>query len=105
MNVAQELKEAYIPRQVGFADPPQYPHIGLQQRKEALRPILMHVTTRVFLLRMVDERVHVGKRNEFVAYRVLGTHPVVLLSLSRLCYDASLTSRYSDRRHHSWPVY
>src|SRR5262249_10230925 len=27
------------------------------------------------------------------------------LSLSRLCYDAPLTSRYSDRRHHPWPVY
>ena len=31
--------------------------------------------------------------------------PFHRLSLSRLCYDAPLTSRYSDRRHHPWPVY
>ena len=49
MNVAQELQEAHLPRQVGFAEPPQYPHIGLQQRKEALRSILMHVPARVFV--------------------------------------------------------
>src|SRR4029434_1585374 len=53
MKVAQELKEAHIPRQVGFAEPTKYPQIGLQQRKEALRSILMPVPTRVFLLRVI----------------------------------------------------
>src|SRR4030095_10505941 len=53
MKVAQELKEADIPRQVGFAETPKYPQIGLQQRKEALRSMLMHVPTRVFLFRVI----------------------------------------------------
>src|SRR4029450_5729321 len=53
MKVAQELKEAQIAWQIRFAHAPKRPQIGLQQRKEAFRPILMHVPTRVFLLRVV----------------------------------------------------
>jgi hypothetical protein len=30
MKVAQELKEAHIPQQVGFADTPKHPQIGLE---------------------------------------------------------------------------
>src|SRR5215475_12192363 len=45
MKVTQELKETHIPRQVGFAETPKHSQIGLQQRKEALRPILMHIPT------------------------------------------------------------
>src|SRR4029453_13934785 len=54
MKVAQELKEAHIPWQGGFADTPKHPQIGLQQRKEALRSILMDVTAFIFLLRVID---------------------------------------------------
>ena len=53
VKVAQELEEPYIARQIRFADTPKHPQIGLQQRKEALRPILMHVPTCVFLLCVV----------------------------------------------------
>src|SRR4030095_1255828 len=60
MKVAQELKEAHIPWQVGFADTPKHPQIGLQQRKEALRPILMHVIPCVLFLRVIDKVVHIA---------------------------------------------
>src|SRR5215831_6164012 len=70
MKVAQELKEAYIPRQVGFADPPKYPQIGLQQRKEALRPILMHVPMGIFLPGVIDKVVHIALERAIAAGRV-----------------------------------
>src|SRR5262249_21960367 len=70
MKVAQELQEAHIPWQGGFADPPKHPQIGLQQRKEALRPILMHVPTRILLLRMIDELVDVARQRSITAGRV-----------------------------------
>src|SRR5262249_10156803 len=50
-KVAQELEESHIPWQIRFADASKHSQVGIQQRKEALRPILVHVTTRVFLLR------------------------------------------------------
>jgi len=72
MNVAQELQEAHLPRQVGFAEPPQYPHIGLQQRKEALRSILMHVPARVFLLRVLHCVMRIARDQRVAAGRVRG---------------------------------
>jgi hypothetical protein len=43
MKVAQELKEAHIARQVGFADTPKDSQVRLEQGKEALRSVLMGV--------------------------------------------------------------
>src|SRR5215813_10218513 len=60
MKVAQELKEAHIPWQVGFAETPKHPQVRLEQRKQALGPVLMHLTARGFLLRMVDKVVHIA---------------------------------------------
>ena len=48
---AQELKEAHIARQVGFADTPKDSQVRLEQGKEALRSVLIHIFTRVFLFR------------------------------------------------------
>src|SRR2546425_443272 len=70
MKVAQELKEAHIPRQVGFADTPKHPQIGLQQRKEALRPMLMHVPTGIFLLCVIDKVVHIALERTIATGRV-----------------------------------
>ena len=53
MKVTQKLKEAHIAWQSRFAHTPKHPQIGLQQGKEAFRPILMHVPARVFLLRVI----------------------------------------------------
>src|SRR4030095_11454855 len=70
MKVAQELKEADIPRQVGFAETPKYPQIGLQQRKEALRSMLMHVPTRVLLLRVIYCVMRIARDQSVAAGRV-----------------------------------
>src|SRR5215831_12715752 len=99
MKVAQELKEAYIPRQVGFAEPPKHPQIGLQQRKEALRPILLHVPTRILLLRMIDELVDVARQRSITAGRVCieptaSVHGEVGGFLHRL--DREITGRLDD---------
>src|SRR5437660_12815415 len=70
MKVAQELKEAQIARQIRFADTPKYLQIGFQQRKEALRPILMHVSTRLFLLRVVHRVMLIARYQPVAAGRV-----------------------------------
>jgi hypothetical protein len=59
-NVPQELKEAYVSGEVVFAEASKHPQVWLEQGKQTLRPILVHVTTRVFLLRMIDELVPVA---------------------------------------------
>src|SRR5215510_9306062 len=48
-KVPQELKEPDIPWQVAFTDTPEHSEVGLEQRKQALGSILMHVTTDIFL--------------------------------------------------------
>src|SRR5499427_8530662 len=70
MKVAQELKEPHIPRQVGFAHAAKHAQIRLEQGEQALRAILVHVPTRVFLLRMIDELVHVALHRPVAAGRV-----------------------------------
>ena len=50
----------YVARQVGFADAPKHPQIGFEQGEQAFCPVLMHVTARIFLLRMVDKVVHIA---------------------------------------------
>jgi hypothetical protein len=59
-KVPQELKEPHVPRQVRFADAPKHPQVRLEQGEQTLRPILMHVTTGILLLRVIDERMHVA---------------------------------------------
>jgi len=98
-----------------FADASKHSHVGLQQGKEALRPLLVHVTTRVFLLRMVDERVHGALERPGAAGRVrveptARVHRDVGRPLHRLHreisgrleHDCSLAA---DPRDNSWPVF
>jgi hypothetical protein len=59
-EVPQELQEPEIPRQMRFADPPKHAQIRLEQRKEAFRSILVHVSTRILLLCVIDERMQVA---------------------------------------------
>src|SRR5215471_15530689 len=70
MKVAQELKEAHIPRQVGFAETPKHPQVWLEQGKQTLRPILVHVTPCVLFLGVIDERVHVALQGSIATRRV-----------------------------------
>src|SRR5262245_25126995 len=43
---------------------------GLQQRKEALRPILMHLPPRIFLLGVIDKVMHIALEGAIAAGRV-----------------------------------
>ena len=48
-KVAQELHEPDVSWQVEFPDTTQHPQVGLEQRQQALCPILVDLPTRVFL--------------------------------------------------------
>ena len=70
MKVAQELEESHLPRQMRFAEASKHSQVGLQQGKEALRSVLMHITAGLFLLRVVDIRVEVARERPIAAGRV-----------------------------------
>jgi hypothetical protein len=70
MKVAQELEESHIPRQIRFADASKHPQIRLEQGEQALRAILVHVTTRILFLRMIDELVDVALHGPIAAGRI-----------------------------------
>jgi hypothetical protein len=73
-HVPQELKEAHVAWEVGFAKAPKDPQVGLEQGEQTLRPILVHVPTGVFLLRMIDKRVPIAFQR-LVATRRVGIEP------------------------------
>src|SRR5262249_12010146 len=109
MKVAQKLKEPDVPRQVELAETAKHAQVGLEQREQTLGPILMHVPTCVFLLRVIhcvmliacDQPVAAGRvRIELTA----GLHGEVGSLLHRLdrkvpCrvdHDATLTAHPGD---------
>jgi hypothetical protein len=57
-NVPQELREPEVPWHVDRADAMKHPQVGLEPGEQVLGSIRVHVTTRLCLLRMLDERVH-----------------------------------------------
>ena len=59
MKVPEELEKAQIPWQVHFAETAKHPQIGLEQGKQTLRSILVHLAAGLFLLGVIDEFVHV----------------------------------------------
>src|SRR5215475_1209282 len=87
MKVAQELEESHIPWQIHFADASKHAQVGLQQGKEALRSVLMHITAGIFLLRVVDMLVEVARERPIAAGRV-GIEPTARLDrqVRRLLY-------------------
>src|SRR5919108_4319149 len=66
-NVAQELKELDVPWEVELADTPKDPQVGFEQGQQALGSILVHVTTGIFLLRMIDELVEIALQRPIAA--------------------------------------
>src|SRR5262249_3148521 len=66
-KVPEELKESDIPRQVQLAEATEHAQIGLEQRKQALRPIFVDIPARVFLLGMVDKVMHVAFERSIAA--------------------------------------
>src|SRR5215475_11208154 len=73
-HILQELKEAHVAWKVGFAEAPKDPQVGLEQGEQTLRPILVHVPTSVFLLRMIDKLVPITLQR-LVATRRVGIEP------------------------------
>jgi hypothetical protein len=69
-KVAQELKEPDVSRQVAFTHAAKHAQIRLEQRKETLRPILMHVTPGVLFLGVIDELVDIALQGPIAAGRV-----------------------------------
>ena len=67
VKVAQELKEPDIPWQVGFAHTTKDPQVRLEQGEQTLRPILVDVPTRVFLLGMIDKVVGIALERPIAA--------------------------------------
>ena len=77
MKIPQALEEAQIPRQGRFADTPNHPQEGFQQRKLTLRPILMPLAARIVLLRVIDNIMQVARQRLIGAGRV-GIEPAAL---------------------------
>src|SRR5262249_57763496 len=115
MKVAQKLKEPDVPRQVELADTAKHAQVGLAQREQTLGPILMHVPTRVFLLRVMHCVMLIARDQPVAAGRVrvelaAGLHGEVGGLLHRLdrkvpCrvdHDATLTAHPGDN---GWPIF
>src|SRR5215217_9583635 len=66
-KVPEELKESDVPWQVTLAETTEHAQIGLEQRKQTLRTILMDIPARVFLLRMIDVLMHVALERPIAA--------------------------------------
>jgi hypothetical protein len=66
-QVPQELQESDIPWQVAFTDTTQYSQVGLAQRKQALGSMLVHVTARLCLLRVIDVCMDIARERPVVA--------------------------------------
>src|SRR5919108_5474543 len=105
MKVAQKLKEPDVPRQVELADTAKHAQVGLEQREQTLGPILVHVPTGVFLLRVIYCVMLIARDQPVAAGRVrveltAGSHGEVgglLHRLNRkvpgrLDHDATLTA-------------
>src|SRR5712691_6165507 len=99
MKVPEELEKAQIPRQVHFAEAAKHPQVGLEQGKQTLRSILVHLAAGIFLLGVIDELVHVALQSPIAAGRVrieptAGLHRDGSRLLHRL--DGEIAGRVED---------
>jgi hypothetical protein len=95
------VTEPDVPWQVQFADPSKDPQLGLEQREQTLRSVLVHVTPGILFLRVIHERVHVALQGSIAARRV-GVEPPPRLDgeVSRLLdrLDREIPGRLEDDR-------
>src|SRR5262247_4067993 len=109
MKVAQKLKEPDVPWQVALAETAKHAQVVLEQREQTLGPILVHVPTCVFLLRVMHCVMLIARDQPVAAGRVrvehtAGLHGEVGGLLHRLnrkvpCrvdHDATLTAYPGD---------
>src|SRR5438309_4523042 len=109
------VTEPDVPRQVRFAEATKHAQVGLEQGAQALRPILMDVTTGILLLGMIDELVHIAFHGPIAAGRV-GVEPTACVHrdvrglLDRLhreifgCLDDD-SPLATDPGNNGWPVF
>ena len=64
------VTEAHVARQVGFAEAPKHPQVGLEQGEQTLRSVLVHVAPGVLFLRVIHELVHIALHRPVAAGRV-----------------------------------
>src|SRR2546422_9425386 len=69
-KVPQELKEADVAREVGFAETSKNPQERLEQGEQTLRPMLVHVTPCVLFLGVIHELVHIALERSIATRRV-----------------------------------
>src|SRR4029434_558572 len=109
MKVVQKLKEPDVPRQGELAETAKHTYVGLEQREQTLGPILVHVPTRVFLLRVIhcvmliarDQPVAAGRVRAETTAGLYGEVGGLLHRLDRkvpcrLDHDATLTADPGD---------
>ena len=99
IKVAQELEESHLPWQMRFAEAPKHPQVRLEQRKETLGSVLVDVSTRIFLLRVVHRVMRIARDQPVAAGRVrvefaAGLHGEVGGLLHRL--DGKVPRRLDD---------
>jgi hypothetical protein len=68
--MAKPWKAPAVSRQMHVADATQHPQVRLEPRAQALRPVLMHVTTGLLRLRLVDDRRRITCQGPIAAGRV-----------------------------------
>src|SRR6266850_2396313 len=101
-KVPQELQEAHVSWEVVLAETPKHSHVRLEPGEQTLRP-LVHVTTRVFLLRMIDELVHIALPRPVATGRV-GIEPTARLHRDVGCLLHRLDSEISGRLYDDGPL-
>src|SRR5262245_60342558 len=69
-NVPEKWKAPDIPWQVGFAETTKHPQIGLQEGKQALGSLIMHLSAGVLFLRIIDVLVERALQGPIAARRV-----------------------------------
>jgi hypothetical protein len=69
-KVPQEVNKAHVSWQVHVIDATKHPQLGLESGEQTLGSMLLHVTARICLLGMSDERVHVSLHRPIAAGRV-----------------------------------
>jgi hypothetical protein len=113
-KIPQKRKESDLPWEGVFPDTTKHAHVGLEQCKQALGTILVPVTARLCLLRVIDVGMAIALHRPGAARRVgIETPACAPRNVGRLVHrqagaiagrlhdDRSLAA---DPRDHGWPV-
>ena len=100
-QVPQALQEPNVPWQIQLADAAKHAEVGLEQGEQTRRTMLVDVTTRLCLLRLMDELVPIARHRALATGRVR-REPTARLDgeVSGLlhCLDGKIAGRVDDDR-------